>query len=148
MRSNFGTSDYHALQLQVNRRYIRGLQFSAAYTFGRTRGIVDEDEGTLSAVRPVHEWNYAPYTSSQQHALVINYTWDLPKGSGMWDTAIVRGLLDGWQLSGENAFVSGDWAPVILTTSDNFDFTGGDGGTGSDLGGGAAPVRPVIPPIR
>jgi hypothetical protein len=38
--------------------------------------------------------------------------------------------------------VSGDWAPVILTTTDNFDFTGGDGGTGNDLGGGFRVVRP------
>jgi len=144
MRYNFGTSDYHALQLQVNRRYIHGLQFSAAYTFGRTRGIVDEDEGTLSAVRPVHAWNYAPYTSSQQNALVINYTWDLPKGSRLWNSAVARGVLDGWQLSGENAFVSGDWSPVVLATTDNFDFTGGDGGNGSDVGGGVRTVRPVI----
>jgi Carboxypeptidase regulatory-like domain len=144
MRYNFGTSDYNALQVQVNRRYIHGLQFSAAYTFGRTNGIVDEDEGTLSAVRPVHDWNYAPYTSSQQNALVINYTWDLPKGSGAWDNAFTRGLLDGWQLSGENAFVSGDWSPVTLATTDNFDFTGGDGGNGSDVGGGVRTVRPVL----
>jgi hypothetical protein len=144
MRYNFGTSDYHALQLQVNRRYIHGLQFSGAYTFGRTRGIVDEDEGALSAVRPVHQWNYAPYTSSQQHALVINYTWDLPKGSRLWNNAVTRGALDGWQLSGENAFVSGDWAPVILATTDNFDFTGGDGGNGSDVGSGVRVVRPVL----
>src|SRR5262249_60482454 len=103
-----------------------------------------EDEGTLSAVRPVHAWNYAPYTSSQRHALVINYTWDLPKASGLWDHAIARGVLDGWQLSGENAFVSGDWSPVILATTDNFDFTGGDGGNGSDVGGGVRAVRPGI----
>ena len=44
-------------------------------------------------------------------------------------------LLDGWQISGENAFVCGDWAPVILGTTDGFDFTGGDGGNGGSLGG-------------
>jgi hypothetical protein len=144
IRSHFGTSDYNALQLQVNRRYIHGLQFSLAYTFGKTRGIADEDEAAISAVRPVHDWNYAPYSSSQQHAVVINYTWDLPKGSQLWSTRAMRLLLDNWQLSGENAFVSGDWAPVILATTDNFDFTGGDGGTGGDVGGGVRVVRPVV----
>jgi hypothetical protein len=54
----------------------------------------------------------------------------------------VHYALDGWQLSGENAFVSGDWAPVVLVTSPSFDFTGGDGGTGGDLGGGLRIVRP------
>ena len=46
--------------------------------------------------------------------------------------------------SGENAFVTGDWAPVVLTTTDNFDFTGGDGGTAGDLGGGLRIVRPDV----
>ena len=32
--------------------------------------------------------------------------------------------------------MSGDWAAVILATTDNFDFTGGDGGAGTDVGGG------------
>jgi hypothetical protein len=47
----------------------------------------------------------------------------------------MRGLLDGWQLSGENAFVSGEWAGITMSTTDGFDFTGGDGGTGAGLGG-------------
>lgn len=33
---------------------------------------------------------------------------------------------------------------MIVTTSDNFDFTGGEGGTGSDLGGGLRIVGPVM----
>jgi hypothetical protein len=143
-RSHFGTSDYHALQVQVNRRYIRGLQFAVAYTYGRASGIADEDEAAISAVRPVDSWNWAPSAASQQHNLVVNYTWDLPRASARWDNALVRAVLDNWQLSGENAFVSGDWSPVFLATTNNFDFTGGDGGTGGDVGGGVRTVRPVV----
>ena len=128
MRSHFGTSEYHALQLQLNRRYIRGLQFAVAYTFGTAKGIADEDEATISAVRPVNEWNYAPYASSQEHNLVVNYTWDVPGLGRRWNNAFVRAVFDNWQLSGENAFVSGDWAPIVLGTTDTFDFTGGTGG--------------------
>jgi hypothetical protein len=144
IRRNFGTSHYNGLQVQVNRRYIRGLQFSAAYTFGKTKGIADEDEAAISFVRPLHEWHYAPYATNQIHNLVVNYTWDLPKGSRMWNNAAMRLVLDNWQLSGENAFVSGDWMPVILTTADNFDFSGGDGGMGNDIGGGVRTVRPNV----
>jgi hypothetical protein len=39
--------------------------------------------------------------------------------------------LDGWQLSGNTAFVSGDWSGVSFTTTDNFDFYGG--GTGGRI---------------
>ena len=53
----------------------------------------------------------------------------------------MRVLLDGWQLSGESDWVTGDWAPVMFTTVDNFDFTGGEGGQGTDLGGGSAVQR-------
>ena len=144
IRSHFGTSDYNGLQIQLNRRYIRGLQFAVAYSFGKTRGIADEDEAAISFVRPIDDWNYAPYASSQTHNLVFNYTWDLPPLSSVWNNALIRGIFDNWQLSGENAFVSGDWSPIILATTDTFDFTGGDGGTGTDIGGGVRTVRPVV----
>jgi hypothetical protein len=143
VRGNSGTSDYNSLQVQVNRRYIHGVQFGAAYTLQRARGLTDEDPGNLSITlnRP-QSFFYGELAQSDRHSLVVNYTWDISQ-----DRFTARALhqaLDGWQLSGENAFVSGDWAPVVLTTSDNFDFTGGDGGTGGDLGGGLRIVVPVI----
>ena len=36
MRSHFGEASYNSLQLQLNRRYINGLQFAIAYTLGKT----------------------------------------------------------------------------------------------------------------
>jgi hypothetical protein len=143
IRSHFGTSDYDALQVQINRRYIRGLQFAVAYAYGKTRGVADEDEAFVSIVRPLNEWHRAPYSSSQQHNLVINYTWDLPKMTNLVNNPVIGAVFDNWQLSGENAFVSGDWAPVTMSTTDNFDFTGGDGGTG----GAVNNVRVVRPNI-
>lgn len=133
VRGNFGTSNYNALQVQVNRRYIRGLQFGASYTWGRALGIGGDDPARVSFARPIHEWNYAVEAFNQDHNLVVNYTWDLPGGN--LRNPFLRGMLGGWQLSGVNAFVSGEWAGVTLSTSDGFDFTGGDGGTGAGLGG-------------
>ena len=76
-------------------------------------------------------------------SLIINYAWDIPgRHSGL-----TRALLDGWQLSGESDFVSGDWANVAMTTSDGFDFTGGEAGNGACLAGSEPClhlVRPVI----
>jgi hypothetical protein len=145
LRSNHGTSNYNALQVQLNRRYIRGFQFAVAYTFAKALGVADDDEQQVSAVRPLLGWHYGPLAGTQTHNLVINYTWDLPKASGLLgDNAVVKLLLDDWQLSGENAFASGDWTPVFMTTTDNFDFTGGTGGTGADAGGGVRVVRPRV----
>ncbi len=143
VRGNSATSDYHALQVQVNRRYIHGVQFGGAYTLQRARGLADEDPGNLSiAYNRPRDFFYSELAQSDRHSLVINYSWDISQNH--FSAALLHHVLDGWQLSGENAFISGDWAPVVLTTSDNFDFTGGDGGTGNDLGGGFRIVRPVM----
>ena len=141
VRGNSGSSDYHSLQVQVNRRYIHGVQFGGAYTLQRARGVADEDPGNLSITlnRP-REYFYSELAQSNRHSLVVNYSWDISQQR--FANRVLHYALDGWQLSGENAFVTGDWAPVILTTVDNFDFTGGDGGTGGDLGGGLRIVRP------
>ena len=58
--------------------------FSAAYSFGKTRGVADEDEGGVSIARPLEAWFDAPYASSQAHNLVVNYTWDTPKLSRLF----------------------------------------------------------------
>src|SRR5206468_7314557 len=143
-RGNSGTADYHSLQIQANRRYIRGVQFGGAYTWQRARGLADEDPGNLSISldRPL-DFYYDVLAQSQTHNLSINYTWDIPGNHG----GGIGLLLDGWQLSGSNSFVSGEWAAVSFTTPDNFDFTGGEGGMGGCLAGTepcARNVRPVL----
>ena len=136
IRSHFGTSTYNSLQVQLNRRYIKGLQFAVAYTLAKTESLgPNSDPPTYIPNRPGDAWNVAPYESTQLHNLVVNYTWDVPKGSRMWDNTFTRGLLDGWQLSGDTAFVSGDWAGATTSTTDNFDFTGGDAGTRPRISG-------------
>jgi hypothetical protein len=131
MREHFGTASYNALQMQLNRRYINGLQFAVAYTYGKTVS----DGTNFDTTRPGAAWNEGPDAATQFHNLVVNYTWDVPPGSRMWDNWFTRGALDGWQFSGDTAFVSGDWAGATTSTTDNFDFTGGDGGTRPDFTG-------------
>jgi len=143
VRGNFASGDYQSLQVQVNRRYIRGVQFGAAYTLQRARGTADEDPGNLvySFNRP-YDFFYSELSQSNRQGLIINYTWDVPgRHSGA-----MRALLDGWQVSGENDFVTGDWANIAFTTSDSFDFTGGEGGNGACLAG-SEPCLHLVRPI-
>jgi len=143
-RGNFADADYQSFQLQVNRRYIRGVQFGAAYTLQRSRGFADEDPGNLSyAFNRPSDFFYSELIQSNRNSLIVNYSWELPGRH----TGARRVLLDGWQLSGESDFVSGDWANIALTTSDSFDFTGGEAGNGACLAGSEPClhlVRPVI----
>ena len=131
IRSHFGTAHYNSLQVQLNRRYVRGLQFAVAYTLAKTVS----DGTSFNPLRPGKAWNESPDGSTQFHNLIFSYTWDVPKGSRLWNHPLTRGLLDGWQLSGDTALVSGDWAGASTSTTDNVDFTGGDGGTRARITG-------------
>jgi hypothetical protein len=126
IRENWGTSNYNALQMQVNRRYSKGVQFGVAYTYSRALGIADDDPGSYDFQRPLREWHYAPADYNQAHSFVVSYTWDLPKASRLVRSGAVKVLFDGWQLSGENAWVQGTWDSVTLSTTDGYDFDGGD----------------------
>lgn len=141
IRSNWGESTYNSLQIQVNRRYIKGLQFGGAYTYARAFGVGDDDPASVSILRPLNVWYYAPLGSNQRHNLTINYTYDLPDIGKVWDNRVAKLVLDGWQLSGENAWVSGDWDDVTLSTTDGFDFTGGSEGARPVLSGNPALKR-------
>jgi hypothetical protein len=131
IRSHFGKAHYNSLQVQLNRRYIRGLQFAVAYTLAKTIS----DGTSFNPLRPGAAWNVSPDSATQFQNLIMSYTWDLPKGSKLWNHALTRGLLDGWQLSGDTALVSGDWSGASTSTTDNIDFTGGDGGTRPRISG-------------
>jgi hypothetical protein len=125
VRQNTGDTDYNSMQVQLNRRYISGFQFALAYTLakGYDRRI------TSPYVAADQDWFWrAPTAETQLHNLTVSYTWDVPDGSRMWNNWLTRGALDGWQLSGNTAFVSGDWAGVTFSTTDNFDFYGGGAG--------------------
>ena len=143
VRGNSADGDYQSLQLQVNRRYIRGVQFGAAYTLQRARGLADEDPGNLSISynRPT-DFFYSELAQSNRNTLVLNYSWDIPGHH----TGPARLLLDGWQLSGESDFATGDWALVTFTTTDNFDFTGGEAGTGACVAG-SEPCLHIVRPV-
>jgi carboxypeptidase family protein/TonB-dependent receptor-like protein len=142
IRDNYGTARYHSFQLQANRRYIRGVQFGAAYTWQKSKGIQDEDgDAQSTSVQRSRDFFWATLAQSQTHNLSINYTWDLPRASGA--NAVLGAIVNGWQISGVNTFASGEWAPVTFTTTDNFDFTGGEGGQGTDVNG----IRLVRPNV-
>jgi hypothetical protein len=128
---HWGTANYNALQVQINRRYIKGLQFGVAYTWSKALGLGGNDNAYTIDPEFLDQ-EYAPLPHNQAHNFVTNFTYDLPKASKLANAAPVRFLLDNWQLSGEYVYASGDWAGISMGTSPSTDFTGG--------GVGARPV--------
>jgi len=122
-----GTSNYNGLQVQVTRRYTKGLLFGVAYTYAKTLDYANDDSSDVSFPRPYKEFNYGPADHDQTQIFTANYIWDIPRLSRLWNTGVIRGLFDGWQLSGTTSIVTGRPASVSVSYSGGFtDYTGGE----------------------
>jgi hypothetical protein len=125
---NATTSNYNSLQVQVNHRFTRGLQFGASWTWSKAMDYVDTDEGNSALVSdflPLRVWNYGKAGFDHTHIFVLNWVYQLPKASKLVNNRVVRFAFDNWQLSNISTFQSGSPYGITLTTVDNADITGG-----------------------
>ena len=130
-------SSYHSLQTQVNRRFSKGLQFGAAWTWSKAMDYTDDYNGTVATYLPLRIWNYGKAGFDQTHVLTANWLWDIPKGSRVWNHSIARWVFDNWQLSGIATFASGTPLGIGFSTTDGANITGGGDGARVVLTGNA-----------
>jgi hypothetical protein len=128
-QENSSTSNYNSLQVQVNRRFSRSIQFGAAWTWSKAMDYTDSDGGTVALYVPVRVWNYGKAGYDRTHNLVVNWLWDLPKGSHAWNNVVTRAMLDNWQVSGIASFISGAPSGISFSTVDGAEITGGGDGS-------------------
>jgi outer membrane receptor protein involved in Fe transport len=125
IRDSEGNSTYHAMQWRVDRRFARGFQMNASYTWSKnldssSEGIGSGDNQSSGNDRPSIpvifgglKLDHAPSDYDRAHRLTIAYVWDIPgPARGWWNHA-----LGGWSLSGITSFQSG--AP--FTVANGFD---------------------------
>jgi hypothetical protein len=119
-----GSSHYHSLQVTANRRFARGLQFGASWTWSKSMDFsTTGDDGTvLSGLVNPRVWYYGLSTFDRTHVLNLNYVWDIP--SRAWKNVIARTVLSNWQLSGITSFVSGQPLGIGYSTTNPIDITG------------------------
>jgi hypothetical protein len=129
LQENASTSNYHSMQLQVNRRFSRGLQFGASWTWSKAMDFVDSDGSNVAYYVPIRVWNYGKAGYDRTHNLVINWLWDLPKASKLANHAPVRFVFDNWQISGIVSLLSGAPFGIGYSTVDGADITGGGDGS-------------------
>ena len=145
-RTRQGSSNYHALQAQANRRFGRGFQFGAAYTFSKAMdyyGNGSQAGGTVPVAGPTganfpiyqnpRTWSYSKSGFDQTHILTINYTYSLPAVSKLAPSSIVRWMFDNWEVSGITSFASGVPNNILLSLSDGADLVGGGDGVRANL---------------
>jgi hypothetical protein len=115
------SSNYHSLQVSANRRFARGLQFGAAWTWSKAMDYNSTDQSTVSALLPVRVWNYGLSDFDRTHMFKLNWLWEAPRlhvGKG------VDRLVNHWQVSGILSFISGSPVSIGYGTTTAVDITG------------------------
>lgn len=126
-RNNVGHSTYHSFQSRLEKRFSRGLTFTAAYTFSR---LID-DAGAVfdSAVLTGPAANFQAAdsfnkrlekdvsTGNVPHIFSSGFVYELPLGKGR--------IAGGWQLAGIVRSQSG--SPVAVTQATNLNAFAGFG---------------------
>jgi hypothetical protein len=142
---SLGTSNYNALQVDVNRRFSRGLSLRGVYTWSKALDDGDSLNATAAANAPGLVSNpfnlradYGPATYDVRHIGVINAVYTLPFGKGQ----PLANSLEGWS----NALVSGWSVNSIVTIQSGFPFTPQLSYNPSNNGDTRNPVRPFVNP--
>jgi hypothetical protein len=117
-----GSVSYNGLQSSLQKRYSQGLTFLLSYTFSKTIGDVDSNEGAdAGAENAIYAGSYfqdfynsraerAVTSSDIPHVVALSYTYELPIGPGkqfLSHGGIVGEALGGWSVSGIQQYQSG-----------------------------------------
>jgi hypothetical protein len=113
--NNAASSSYHALEVNLQKRFSRGVAFQAAYTWSHT---IDNSSDPLVATAGNQEFprNSLDLAAERGNSdldvrqrLVMNYTWEIPLGHGHARLAEGRkaALFGGWQIAGITTFSGG-----------------------------------------
>jgi hypothetical protein len=120
-----GYSNYHALQVALNRRYIKGLQYGVAYTYSKAMGLTNQDGGGLPMFRDYRSYLYGKLGFDQTHVLVVNYLYSLPNVQALGANVLSRGVFHNWEIAGITTFASGFPQGINFSFADGVDRWGG-----------------------
>ena len=131
-------SAYNALEFMLEKRFSKGLQFQAAYTWSKS---IDEGSTFEESLDPFNFRNsrgLSLFNSAQR--FVISYYWELPirKYQGF-----AGKVLNDWALSGITQFQSG--FPIRLDTQDDTELINSLFFTGTEAPSLVAPFRKLNP---
>lgn len=113
-----GFSNYHSLQVRLEKQFSHGLQFEGSYTFSHaldnassaSLGSANQGDFRL-ATDPKEEYGNSDF--DVRHRFVFSYIYELPFGKnkalGKNATGITNQLIGGWQVAGIVTVSTGNW---------------------------------------
>src|SRR5260370_17936910 len=152
------SSNYHALQAKLDRKFSRGFLMTTAYTYSKALGYVNEGSNTInSTVGGLQNYigdirsNYAPLAFDRRHTIVQSVIYELPFGKGkpLLSSGVGGIVLGGWQVSTVLTGMTG----LPLNITGGFAFEAPRGTPGPELnrpfpkplwGGGPRPHPPPL----
>jgi len=136
-----GSSNYHSMQITVNRKFARNITYALTYTWSKALDTLDSDTGTVGYPTDVRTREYRRAGFDRRHVLTVRYVWYLPRlSTKLHNNILIKQIFDDWELSGVALFSSGspwefafpslqptrsqsitgspDYAPRLLLTGD------------------------------
>ena len=140
-----GFSNYNALELDLRRNFVHGLQFRANYTYAKNLDNGSAWNTSVSANTPAFvsypadpSLDYGPAATDVRHLAAFNATYELPMGHGQTflssASPLVSHAVSGWSLS------------TIATLQTGFPFSPQLGYNPTGSGDTRNPVRPNLAP--
>lgn len=98
-RTNLGKSQYHALQVKLDRRFKNGLMLTNSYTLSRSKDYANENTGIGTPIDFEKSWGLSNF--NRTHNYVATTIYELPVGVGKrWlSDGLAAKVLGGWQIS-------------------------------------------------
>jgi hypothetical protein len=132
-----GSSNYNSLQARFEKRFSKGLQFEASYTYAHSLDIASnanlgptQNNSDFRDFR-IPQQEYGNSDFDVRHRFVLNSMYELPFGHGKPflgnATGIANRIVGGWQVANILSISSGNWYTVLDA---NGNFANADGGAG------------------
>ena len=124
-QDTMANSAYNSLQVSLERRFAKGLQFLAAYTWSKSFDQASSFENTLDPL--CFRCSRALSLFNAPQRFVLSYYWELPVPA---KRGLVGKAVNGWGLSGIFSFQSGfpiritSWSDLELENSQDFEYPG------------------------
>ena len=127
--ADWGTSNYHALQVKIEKRYSAGFSILASYTYSK---MMDFTTGTFNGETlgggATQDWNnlkaeYSPSSLDQTHRLIINGIYTLP--FFRQKKSVIARIFGGWEMGVVASLFSGGPLGITSATNTNFSQNGG-----------------------